>query len=113
VTRRLTVESRHASVVFGHSDRQRSTAVASCLRPVERICIGVECRSLHVPVLEVFQQVLVESASILHRGALLWSQSNVIGSGRKIDSRIVCRKLVVHGGDGYASRAGKNVGAVW
>jgi hypothetical protein len=106
------VKSRHANVIRGQSDRQRSRAVASCLRPVERICICVESRSLHVPVLEVFQQVLVESASILYRRALLWSQNNGIGSGRKVDGRIVCRKLVVHSGDGYASRAGKNVGAV-
>jgi hypothetical protein len=68
---------------------------------------------LHVLVLEVFKKVLVKSASILHRRALQWSKSNSIGNGRKIDGRIGCPKLVVHSGDGYASRAGKNVGAVW
>lgn len=107
------MESRQASVVHCQCDRQRSRAVASCLRPVERICVGVESHSLHVSILEVFQQVLVKSTSILYRRTLLRSQSDSVGSACKIDCRIVCRELVVHSGDAYTSRAGKNVGTVW
>jgi hypothetical protein len=107
------VKSRQASIVHGQSDRQRSGAVASCLRPVERIRVGVEGRTLHVPIFEVFQQVLVKSTSILYRRALLRSKLNSVGSARKIDRRIVCRKLVVHSGDSCASRVGKNVCTVW
>jgi hypothetical protein len=114
VRRKLTVKAWQTSIVHSQSNRQRSGAVASCLRPVERICVGVEGRTLHVPILEVFQQVLVNSTSILYRRALLRSQSSdSVGSARKIDRRIVCRKLIVHSGDGCASRAGKNVVAVW
>ena len=107
------MKSRHANVIRGQSDRQRSRAVASCLRPVKRICVGVESRSLHVPILEISQQVLVKSTSILYRRALLRSQSNSVGSARKIDRRMACQELVVHSSNGYASCAGKNVCTVW
>lgn len=83
------------------------------MRPVERICIGVESHSLHVAVLEVFQQVVVELSSIFYRRTLLWRQSNSIGSSSIIDRRMVCRKEVVHSSDGSAFCAGKNVVTVW